>query len=99
MEKLTLRVTKWMGDIPVETHCTQCADVSFKAQGASHRPNRGAYQKLFHTQFDAHAKVLHSVAQSSAPYGHPPLIRTGMAAVGQLACFVAFCPIRVCVRR
>jgi hypothetical protein len=41
MKKPTLRVTKWLADIPVEAHCTQCLTVSFKAQGAGHRP----YQK------------------------------------------------------
>jgi len=33
MKKPTLRVTKWVADIPVEAHCTQCLTVSFKAQG------------------------------------------------------------------
>jgi hypothetical protein len=42
MKKLTLSVTKWLGDIPVEAHCTQCPAVSFQAQGTSHRANRGS---------------------------------------------------------
>jgi len=45
MKKPTLRVTKWLADIPVEAHCTQCPALSFKAQGTSHRPNREEYQK------------------------------------------------------
>ena len=60
MKKPTLRVTKWLGDIPVEAHCTGCAAMVFKAQGASHRPNREEYQKLLQSQFDAHCKDVHS---------------------------------------
>lgn len=60
MKKPTLRVTKWLGDIPVEAHCTHCPAVSFKARGASHRPNRAEYQKSLETQFDGHCKAVHS---------------------------------------
>ena len=60
MKKPTLRVTKWLADIPVEAHCTQCPAVSFKAQRASHRPNREEYQKSLQAQFDAHSKAVHS---------------------------------------
>ena len=62
MKKATLRVTKWLGDIPVEAYCTQCPAVSFKVQGASHRPNREEYQKSLQAQFDAHCKAEHSEA-------------------------------------
>ena len=60
MKKPSLRVRKWLGDIPVEAYCTGCPAVSFKAQGASHRPNREEYQKLLQSQFDAHCKDAHS---------------------------------------
>ena len=60
MKKPTLRVTKWLGDIPIEAQCTHCPAVSFKAQGAGHRPRREEYQKSFETQFDAHSKAMHS---------------------------------------
>jgi hypothetical protein len=60
MKKPTLRVTKWLADIPVEAHCTQCPAVSFKAQGTSHRPNREEYQKSLQTQCDVHCKTVHS---------------------------------------
>jgi hypothetical protein len=60
MKKPTLRVIKWLRDIPVEAHCTQCPTVSFKAQGASHRPNREEYQKSLHAQFDGHCRAVHS---------------------------------------
>jgi hypothetical protein len=59
MRKPTLRVTKWLADIPVEAHCTRCPTVSFKAQGTSHRPNRQEYQKSLQAQFDAHCNAVH----------------------------------------
>jgi len=60
MKKLTLRVTKWLADITVEVHCTHCPNVSFKAQGTTHRPNHEEYQKSLQAQFDAHCKAVHS---------------------------------------
>jgi hypothetical protein len=60
MKRPTLRVTKWLGNIPIEAQCSQCPAASFKAQGASHRPNREEYQKSLQAQFDAHCKVAHS---------------------------------------
>ena len=30
MKKPTLRVTKCLGDIPIEANCTACSDLSFK---------------------------------------------------------------------
>jgi hypothetical protein len=60
MKKPTLRVTKWLRDIPVEAQCTYCPDVSFKANGSSHRPNRQEYQRSLEAQFDAHCEAVHS---------------------------------------
>jgi hypothetical protein len=60
MKKPTLRVTKWLSDIPVEAQCTHCPDVSFRATGSSHRPNREEYQKSLQAQFDAHCAAVHS---------------------------------------
>jgi hypothetical protein len=60
MKKPTLRVTKWLGDIPVEAICSACSDASFKAQGSGHRPNREEYQKSLQAQFDAHFRAVHS---------------------------------------
>jgi len=59
VKKPTLRVTKWLGDIPVEAVCTACPAVSFRAQGSSHRPNREEYQKSLQAQFDAHFESQH----------------------------------------
>lgn len=60
MKRPILRVTKWLGDIPVEAHCTQCPAVTFTAQGAGHRPNREEYQKSLQAQFEVHCKAEHS---------------------------------------
>ncbi len=60
MKKPTLRVTKWLADIPVEAHCTLCPTVSFKAHGTSHRPNREEYQKSLQAQFDVPCGAAHS---------------------------------------
>lgn len=59
MRKPTLRVTKWLADIPVEAHRTLCPTVRFKAQETSPRPNREEYQKSLQAQFDAHRKAAH----------------------------------------
>ena len=59
MKKPTIRVTKWLSDIPVEATCGACPNVSFKAQGSSHRPNREEYQRSLQSQFDAHCKANH----------------------------------------
>jgi hypothetical protein len=45
MKKLTIRVTKWFVDIPVEANCSACPSVVFKAIGSTHRPNREEFQK------------------------------------------------------
>jgi hypothetical protein len=60
MKKPTIRVTKWLGDIPVDATCTACASVVFTAKGSTHRPNREEYQKSLQEQFDGHCKAVHS---------------------------------------
>ncbi|HEY6764044.1 MAG TPA: hypothetical protein VI386_04680 [Candidatus Sulfotelmatobacter sp.] len=40
MKKPFILVTKWLGDIPIEARCTACSGVEFRAQSASHRPQR-----------------------------------------------------------
>ena len=54
MKRPAVRVTKWLGDIPVEASCTVCPEVSLKAVSASHRPNREEYQQSLQQQFDQH---------------------------------------------
>lgn len=59
MKKPVIRVTKWLAAIPVEATCSACPNVSFRAQGSSHRPNRQAYQNSLQSQFDAHCEREH----------------------------------------
>jgi hypothetical protein len=60
MKKPTIRVTKWLGDIPVEAGCGVCPGAVFRAKGSSHRPNRDEFQKSIQAQFDEHCKAVHS---------------------------------------
>jgi hypothetical protein len=60
MKKPTIRVTKWLSNIPVEATCTACPGVPFRAQTYSPRPNREEYQRSLQLQFDAHLKAEHS---------------------------------------
>jgi len=64
MKKPVLRVTKWLGDIPVEAFCSACPAVSFRAQGSGHRPNREEYQRSLQAQFDEHCKAAHAGSMS-----------------------------------
>ena len=59
MKKPTLRVTKWLRDIPIAAECTSCVGVGFDARSTSHRPTREEYQKSLQSQFDAHFKKVH----------------------------------------
>jgi hypothetical protein len=60
MKKPTIRVTKWLSEIPVEAYCTACPTVLFKAEGSSHRHNREEYTRSLQTQFDEHCRMAHS---------------------------------------
>jgi hypothetical protein len=60
MKKPVIRVTKWLGDIPVEATCSACPGILFKAQGSGHRPNREEYQNSLQSQFNAHCKAEHA---------------------------------------
>jgi hypothetical protein len=60
MKKPTIRVTKWLSDIPVEAGCTACPGVVFRAKGSSHRPNREEFQKSIQAHFDEHCKAVRS---------------------------------------
>ena len=65
MKRPVIRVTKWLGDIPVEAHCWACPAISFRAQGSGHRPSREEYQKSLQGQFEAHCKVAHGPAEGA----------------------------------
>ena len=60
MKQPTIRVTKWLGDIPVEAHCTFCPAVTFKAKGEGHRPDREQFKKSLEAQFQEHRKLAHA---------------------------------------
>ena len=59
MRKPSLRVTKWLGDVPVEGECTSCADAKFKITPATPRPTREEYAKTLQQEFDRHFKYVH----------------------------------------
>jgi hypothetical protein len=65
VKKPTLRVTKWLSDIPIEAVCTACPAASFRAQGSGHRPDREEYKKSLQAQFDAHCRALHAPAEAA----------------------------------
>ncbi len=60
MKKPSLRVTKWLGDIPVAAECTSCVAAQFEVKSTSHRPTREEYQRSLQSQFDAHFKKVHA---------------------------------------
>jgi hypothetical protein len=64
MKKPRLRVTKWLGDIPVEIECTGCPGWKFRAASTSHRPNREEYTKQLQRAFDEHFRAVHECGDS-----------------------------------
>ena len=69
MKKPTIRVTKWLADIPVEATCTACPSVAFRAQSSTHRPNREEYTRSLLSQFDAHCRSVHPTLDSPSVPG------------------------------
>lgn len=67
MKRPFLRVTQWLGTIPVEAECTACSGAKFRAQSTSHRPDVSQYQRSLQMQFDEHVKLVHS-EQASTPF-------------------------------
>ena len=55
-----IRVTKWLGNIPIEAECTRCPGTKFRASSTSHRPNREDYQQSLQRDFDLHVKTIHA---------------------------------------
>ena len=71
MKKPFLRVTKWLGDIPVEASCRACGDEPvFRVTPMSHRPNREEYANQLQRAFDQHCKTAH--ADNVHRAGEPP---------------------------
>jgi hypothetical protein len=67
VKKPSLRVTKWLGDIPVEGSCTSCPQVTFRAISTHHRPNKHEYQEKLIRAFDLHFKEFHMRGEDSLP--------------------------------
>jgi hypothetical protein len=60
MKKPFIRVTKWLGDIPVEAECTACrVETRFRVTPAGHRPNREEYANQLQRAFEEHCKMAH----------------------------------------
>jgi len=66
MKKPWIRVTKWLGNIPVEAACTMCPAVYFQVKPIGHRPTREEYQQSLQNQFDAHVKAAHAKAEEKS---------------------------------
>jgi hypothetical protein len=60
MKKPALRVTKWLGDIPIEARCSLCPQTLFHAASAHHRPQKTEYIERLQRAFDRHVADLHS---------------------------------------
>jgi hypothetical protein len=60
MNKSALRVTKWLGDIPVEACCTLCPSTLFRAASTHHRPQKAEYQEQLQRAFDRHVRDAHT---------------------------------------
>jgi hypothetical protein len=62
MKKPVLRVTKWLGDIPVEAECTACPGLgTMKVASTHHRPNKAEYQQNLQRAFDRHLVEVHKL--------------------------------------
>jgi hypothetical protein len=60
MKKPVLRVTKWLGDIPIEGRCSLCPNTLFHAASSHHRPQKAEYIERLQRAFDSHVADLHS---------------------------------------
>jgi hypothetical protein len=60
MKKPALRVTKWLGDIPIEARCSLCPDSRFHAASTHHRPQKVEYSELLQHAFDQHVADCHA---------------------------------------
>jgi len=59
MKKPTLRVTKWLGDIPIEGRCSFCPETLFHAASSHHRPLKAEYIERLQRAFDSHVADCH----------------------------------------
>jgi len=59
MKRPFLRVTRWLGTIPLEAQCTACPETVFKALFSGHRPELTQCQHSLQAQFDEHVRKAH----------------------------------------
>lgn len=69
MKKPSLRITKWMGNIPVEGGCTSCAGVRLNVESTTHRPILEEYQTALEAAFELHFKQVHMREDTSQAAG------------------------------
>jgi len=55
-----MRVTKWLGDIPIEGCSSLCPDTVFHPASSHHRPQKAEYIERLQRAFDSHVADLHS---------------------------------------
>ena len=60
MKKPTLRVTKWLRDIPIEGCCSLCPETLFHAASLHHRPQKAEYIERLQGEFDRHVADFHT---------------------------------------
>ena len=69
MKKPSLRVTRWLGEIPVEATCTSCPDAVFRVASTHHRPKKAEYQEWLQRAFDRHLLDAHGQGEVRPPSG------------------------------
>ena len=55
----SLKVTKWMGNIPIEGVCTACPDAQFRPSWAHHKPQKAVNEEKMRQAFDRHCRDVH----------------------------------------
>lgn len=59
-----LRITRWLGNVPVEAECSACANATFRISEWNsgepfHQPDRQHYQDILQLRFDLHLVNVH----------------------------------------
>jgi hypothetical protein len=59
MKEPSLKVTKWLGNIPIEGVCTYCPDAQFRPSWNHHKPEKNAIEEKMKQAFDRHFREAH----------------------------------------
>ena len=62
-----LRVTKWLGDIPIEGVCTSCPDAQFRPSWNNRRPNKAQNEEKMKQAFGRHCREVHAEEVEPSP--------------------------------